>query len=225
METALLLHGAIGAAAQLQPIADILSETYEVHMPDFPGHGGTPLPAEPFSVSFFAHYIVTYIEQHKLPAVTVFGYSMGGYVALYLARHYPQLINRVITLGTKFYWDEATAAKETAMLVPEVIEAKVPAFAASLKILHTPENWKEVLLRTAAMLQEMGKNNPLQPEALSQIVTPALLMVGDRDKMVSVDETIGVYHVLPDAQLAVLPATVHAIERVKPLLVKAFVNC
>jgi pimeloyl-ACP methyl ester carboxylesterase len=62
----------------------------------------------------------------------------------------------------------------------------------------------------------MGKDNPLKPADYENIQHPALLMLGDRDKMVSLDETLEVYKTLPNAQLAVLPATGHPIEMVDP---------
>ena len=86
---------------------------------------------------------------------------MGGYVALYLAFHQPQLVESVITLGTKLLWDETTAAKETAMMQPEVILQKVPGFANQLAQRHHPQDWKVVMTKTAEMLTAMGNNNPL----------------------------------------------------------------
>ena len=42
----------------------------------------------------------------------IFGYSMGGYVALHAARRHPERIGSIMTLGTKFAWDTPTAEKE-----------------------------------------------------------------------------------------------------------------
>jgi pimeloyl-ACP methyl ester carboxylesterase len=137
---------------------------------------------------------------------------MGGYVAMYLAKHHPQKINKVITLATKFTCDEAIAAKEIKMLNAEKIEEKLPGFAMSLQKRHAPNNWKTVLEKTAAMLLEMGNANPLKPDDYKIIQHPVLLMLGDRDKMVSLDETLEVYKNLSDAQLAVLPDTAHPVE-------------
>ena len=41
-----------------------------------------------------------------------------------------------------------------------------------------------------------------------------MLMLGDRDKMVSIEETVNVYRQLTDARFSVLPGTPHAIEAV-----------
>lgn len=39
MQPLLLLHGAIGATDQLEPLAAELNSYYDVHMLNFPGHG------------------------------------------------------------------------------------------------------------------------------------------------------------------------------------------
>ncbi|SFM61216.1 Esterase/lipase [Chitinophaga sp. YR627] len=220
----LLLHGAIGASIQLQPLAESLKAHYDVHLLDFPGHGGTPLPDQPFSIALFADATLQYIRQHQLEDLTIFGYSMGGYVALYLARQHPGLIGRIITLGTKFHWDEVTAAKETKMLNPETILQKVPAFADNLARLHAPRDWKQVLLQTSEMMLSMGRDNPLKIDDYKDITTPTLIMLGDRDKMVSIEETVVAYKGINGAQMAVLPGTPHPIEQVNLSLLAYFLQ-
>lgn len=224
MQTLLLLHGAIGSSVQLQPLADALSGHYDVHLFNFPGHGGTPMPVESFSIKTFAAYTLKYIEENKLRNIIVFGYSMGGYTAIYLAKEHPQLFTRIITLGTKFHWDEPTAAREVKMLDADTIAAKVPAFAKTLEQIHAPNNWKEVLQLTAAMLTAMGKNNPLKPEDYPQITTPVLVMLGDRDNMVSLEETVQVYKQLPNARMAVLPGTPHPVEKTGVGMIAFFIR-
>jgi pimeloyl-ACP methyl ester carboxylesterase len=220
----LMLHGAIGASHQLKAIADKLSATYAIHVFDLPGHGGRELPGEPFSIKLFSDAAAAYIREHALQKVTIFGYSLGGYVAMYLARHQPELVDRVVTLGTKFHWDEAAAAKEIRMLDADTIIAKVPAFAAALAATHAPNDWRDVVRRTAQLLLEMGKDNPLKPEDHREIRTTALIMLGDRDKMVTFEETVGTYQALTNGQMAVLPGTPHAVEKADPSLIAYFMQ-
>jgi pimeloyl-ACP methyl ester carboxylesterase len=224
MKPLLILHGATGASRQLKAVAAELSDRYDVHLFNFPGHGGDVLPDEPFSIAFFSAAVKNYITDNNLQELTIFGYSMGGYVALHLAKHHPELVMRIITLGTKFHWDEATAAKEVKMLDAEAISIKVPAFAAMLQELHNNANWKQIMSHTAAMLTAMGKNNPVKLEDYKEIKTPCTIMLGDRDKMVSLEETVAVYKQLPDAKLAVLPGTPHPIEQVNPALIAFLIN-
>jgi pimeloyl-ACP methyl ester carboxylesterase len=223
----LLLHGAIGSNKQWEALRESLAGYYEVHAPNFPGHGGEEIPGD-FSVPSFAHFIKNYIDSHQLYRPIVFGYSMGGYVAFYLSTKYPNLFSGMITLATKFHWDEATAAAESSMLQPDILEQKVPKFAKALAERHFPQDWKSVLNHTAALLQKLGSGPLLKTENYLNISVPCLLLVGDRDKMVSIEETLAVYRALPLAQFSVLPATPHAVEQVPAGLlvpiIHAFIN-
>ena len=214
MQHILLLHGAIGAMDQLSDLENNLADSFLVHRINFSGHGGSTLNAEPFSIKFFAKDVLSFLDKKNIKAIHIFGYSMGGYAAMYLAKHHPQKINKIITLATKFTWGVTIAANEIKMLNAEKIEEKLPAFANSLQKRHAPNNWQIVLEKTAAMLVEMGKDNPLKSDDYLSIHHPVLLMLGDRDKMVTLSETLEVYKILPNAQLAVLPNTAHPIEMV-----------
>jgi pimeloyl-ACP methyl ester carboxylesterase len=227
MTSLLLLHGAIGAADQLEPLIHHLSPSYEVHAINFFGHGQgldgkqqfeTPASTDSatqqtFSIAAFAEQAASFIKNSNMSEVNIFGYSMGGYVAMYMARHLNINIKKIITLGTKFHWDEAVAEKECKMLRPDTIEQKIPAFAQALSKRHGESQWRTVLNKTAEMLQQMGKLNPLQADEYAKIQTPSLIMLGDRDKMVGRDETIATFQSLPNAQLAILPGTPHPIEQ------------
>jgi pimeloyl-ACP methyl ester carboxylesterase len=119
----LLLHGALGAAAQFDTLQHHLAGDYEVFTLDFSGHGTDDFAGD-FSMSTFVGDVLKYVDQHKLGQCDIFGYSMGGYVAVSMATRYPDKIRSIMTLGTKWSWDEVTALKETKMLDPEVILQK-----------------------------------------------------------------------------------------------------
>jgi pimeloyl-ACP methyl ester carboxylesterase len=214
MENILLLHGAIGSAEQLAPLEKKLSDSFLTYSLNFSGHGGSCFAEEPFSIKLFAEEVISFLNEKKINSIPVFGYSMGGYVALYLSKYYPERVQKIITLGTKFNWDETIASNETKMLDSTKIEEKLPEFAGSLQKRHAPNDWKTVLEKTTNMLTEMGKDNPLKTATYKDIPHPVLVMLGDRDKMVSMQETVEVYKNLPNAQLAVLPDTAHPIEMV-----------
>ncbi len=210
----LLLHGAIGSADQLSLVEEKLTDSFTVHCLNFSGHGGSSFVDTPFSIPLFAAEVIAFLDKTGIQSIPVFGYSMGGYVAMYLAKYHPERINKIITLATKFKWDEAIANNEIKMLQADKIEEKLPAFAAALQKRHAPNNWKTVLEKTVVMLSEMGKANPLKTTDYPEIQHPVLLMLGDRDKMVTFEETLEVYKNLPNAQLAILPNTAHPVEMV-----------
>jgi pimeloyl-ACP methyl ester carboxylesterase len=224
MRHLILLHGAIGCMIQLQPLAELLSKDYIVHTLDFTGHGSKARMTDVYSMPVFANDVLNYMRQNELAIADIFGYSMGGYVALYLARHYPDRISSVVTLATKFHWDGATAEKEIQMLNAEKIEAKLPVFAEMLRLRHQPGDWKDVLAGTAEMMRRLGADTTMKSHDYVGVQAPCLILLGDRDKMVSLDETVAVYEALPIAQLGILPGTSHPIEQMDITLLEYMIK-
>jgi pimeloyl-ACP methyl ester carboxylesterase len=217
MRDLLLLHGAIGSSTQLRELQTHLQDQFTIHLFDFPGHGGKEMPQE-FSIPFFAEAVLNFLKENRLSRINIFGYSMGGYVGMHLAKHRPEVVNRVATLATKFHWDEETATREVKLLQADVIEQKIPSFAEALKQRHTPNDWKLVLKKTADMLLAMGKQNPLQPGDYRSVHHRCLVLLGDKDKMVSRKETELVTDTLPNGELKFLEGTPHPIEQVSPAM-------
>jgi len=211
MQTLILTHGALGFKGDLENLKTALvKEGFDVHTFSFSGHGGQSFEND-FSIPQFSLELENFISENKLVQPSVIGYSMGGYVALNLALKNATLINKIITLGTKFNWSKETVEKETRMLVPDAIIEKVPAFAKSLESKHG-NNWKELLKRTADLMQNISANNYLNSESLKTIQTKTLLGLGDKDQMVTLEETVNVYKTLPNANMYMLPATKHPVE-------------
>lgn len=214
MKTILLLHGALGAASVMEPLAERLySVGFDAQLLNFSGHGGSPF-AEDFGIEQFTTEVLGFLDKNGIEKVDIFGYSMGGYVALYLASLHPERVGRIVTLATKFDWTPEGAEREVRMLDPEKIEAKVPAFAAQLRERHAPNDWKELLRKTAGMMLELGQRPLLSTDVLSKIKQPTLVCLGDSDQMVSQEETKHAAAALPHGHLQILEQTPHPFEKV-----------
>ncbi|GBL35957.1 hypothetical protein EMGBS15_15520 [Filimonas sp.] len=118
-----------------------------------------------------------------------------------------------MTLATKYRWTEAIAEKEKAMLDAEEMAHKIPAFVGQLKQRHPHLDWKEILVNTASLLERLGKENLLTPAKLNDIPVKVRVGVGDKDAMVSLDETVEAKQ-LKLGSLYVLPDTNHPFEKV-----------
>lgn len=214
MNDILLLHGALGSKSQFLEVEESLSNDFNIHTMNFSGHGGESIPGEPFSIEMFASDVIEYLEINAIKSIDIFGYSMGGYTALYLAKTNPQRIRKIFTLATKFEWNEEISAREIKMLNSAKIKEKIPKFAEELFIRHTPQNWETVLAKTSEMMVNLGKRNVLTEEDFSLIENDVLVGIGDRDKMVSFEESIAVYRRLKNGRIIVLPDTPHPLEQV-----------
>ncbi len=208
----LLLHGALGSAAQFDELKRDLSANRTVFALAFPGHGGQSTDAE-FSIARFADSVLAFLKNNNLAKVDIFGYSMGGYVAFWLARNYPERVERIVTLGTKLAWSPETAAREIAMLNPEKIADKVPAFAQMLAERHAPTDWQAVVRQTAGLLHGLGNGAALGPDDFRAITCPVVVGLGEADNMVSREESEQVADWLQNGRFEMLPGVKHPFEQ------------
>ncbi len=212
MKDLLFLHGAMGAQSQFDVLKERLENDFQIHSLDFYGHGRSSF-SDNFGIEAFARQTQEYLEQYQLKKCGVFGYSMGGYVALFLEYSKPGTFSRIMTLGTKFNWTPETSRREAEMLNPETILEKVPAYAEQLQHMHG-DKWKELCGKTAQMMRYLGDLPLITAETLSKIHIPVRVGLGDQDKMVGLEETVQAFRNLQKGSFLVMPTTPHPIEKV-----------
>ncbi|MDQ3109311.1 MAG: alpha/beta hydrolase [Bacteroidota bacterium] len=214
MEPILLLHGAISSSKQMLPLQEELQKQFSsVHVFDFPGHGGKAFPAEAFSMKLFAESVLKWMDENQFKKINIFGYSMGGFVGLYLAKYFPERVGKIITLGTKLEWDHFIAADMARMIDAEKIALKAPVLAEALDKLHQPNHWKEVLHRTTELFLNLGSEPALTLPDFEEIKHDILLMLGDQDRMVTIEETNDAQKHLKNSTVEIIPGTPHPIEQ------------
>lgn len=211
MTPLVLLHGALFSAASLAPLAAALAPSRDVLPLDLPGHGGTPVP-DTMSVESLGDAVLAALDARGVAAAHLVGYSLGGYVALDLARRAPDRARSVFAHATKLDWRPEVAARETRGLDPAWVRERAPGFAADLDRWHAPQDWGVLMTRVAELLVELGARPPLGDVAFAGMGLPVLLSVGDRDKLVTLEETVAAYRALPAGRLAVRPGLGHPLD-------------
>ena len=215
----LLLHGGLGSEADFSELAWLLMPEYLALTMDFRGHGGNLIDND-FSINVFVNDtknlidFLNFADPLNVAPFNIFGYSMGGYVALNLALTHPNLVNKIITLGTKFNWSKESAEQQVKMLNPDVIEQKVPKFAESLRIKHAPQDWKTLMRKTADMMINLGNGDAMTTEDFSRIEHEVLICVGSEDNMVTHEESAEVASHLKNGKLKIIEGFKHPIETV-----------
>jgi 3-oxoadipate enol-lactonase len=176
-----LLHSAVGDSRLWKRQIPALSEHFDVVAPDLPGWGETPLPSDAFS---FVDAVVPH-----LPGALV-GNSFGGAVALRTACAHPELVEKLVLIGSgvpgwdfteemQEYWDRENAAIEAGDLDA--------ATEITLEMWVSPELHDEVRpqQRRALELQTAHEEPPLiWPEQFdpSALEMPVLIVAGTEDK-------------------------------------------
>lgn len=220
----LLLHGALASKSQFDDLLPLLQSPSKRTL-DFPGHGFCALEREDnFTLEGFARSVISAMDHEGIAKADVLGYSMGGYVAIYLCINYPDRFNKIITLATKYHWSPEVAASEAGKLNPQLLLEKAPAFIEQLKKVHTTSPWEKLLAHTAAFMNQLGELNYLEPAQLGNVQQQVLVAIGDRDKMVTLEETLTAYRSFPKAQLAILPGTPHPLEKMDVHMLANLIN-
>lgn len=210
----LFLHGALGSAQDMKPLMDLIkAEGHEVYSFDFSGHGKSAVWPNEFRIDLFARDLETYLKKQKLTSISIFGHSMGGYVALYHKVNYEDSpITHIFTYGTKFNWGPETVSKELPNLNPEQLLARFPEHAKLLASKHG-ERWKILMRSTAHMIQNLEKLDGLTKEDMGDIQIPVILMLGDQDRMVTSEETNTTKAWLHHVNLKTISHSKHDLER------------
>lgn len=206
----LLLHGALGSDHQLEPIQQRVGGLAI----NLSAHGGREIPAEGIRFEQFITDIDVAFSEQGWSSVDLFGYSMGGYAALLYAAKHPERVRSVVTVGTKLAWTEEGLQKELRKLDPDMMLAKVPAFATALAAVHGEGRWRDVVNAIALSMSELAARPLLTPEVVARIECPVLLCVGDEDTTAVPDDTRTFSHGLANGKVVVLSGTRHPFESV-----------
>jgi pimeloyl-ACP methyl ester carboxylesterase len=212
MNPVILLHGALGTSDQLKPLAERLDLEQSIHLMDFEGHGSESIPGRPFRMEHFVENVLDFMDQYAIDQADFFGYSMGGYVAMMLAKDHPERVGKIATLGTVLKWSSEVAEREVKFLNTDKIREKVPQFAKELEKRH-PSGWEEVAAKTKDLLLDLGSNPRISDSQWKEIGHKVRIHTGDRDATAGIEQSLDVCKKLPNGELMVLPDTPHPIEK------------
>lgn len=95
----LLLHGWGCTTEHFRPIISDMQESYRLTVIDFPGHGKSGRPPEPWGVGDYAKCVEDVLQQLKIEKCSLIAHSFGGRVSLHLAAHHPEMIDKMVLTG------------------------------------------------------------------------------------------------------------------------------
>jgi pimeloyl-ACP methyl ester carboxylesterase len=93
-----LLHGLSANANAFAAVGAALSPRFHVLAPDLRGRGGTDKPATGYTMADHAADVVGLLDALGIERVVLGGHSFGGFLAIYIAVHYPQRVARLVVI-------------------------------------------------------------------------------------------------------------------------------
>lgn len=240
----LLLHG-LGASSfswrhNLTPLAAHL----RVFAPDLPGHGRSPAPLDgDYHAEALTRGVLEFMDRQGIERAAVAGNSLGGGLALFLARDYPERITALILL------DPAVAMSQ----IPRTLAPlRLPGLGLLAGALLGPWILPWILRRVyyrgeiitpevvegyAAPYRDLGRRLALRrvvrqlqippgaeiEELLGKIRQPVALIWGEEDRILPVHQARWIKARLPQAQLHLLPEVGHAPQEEAPAAVNKII--
>jgi pimeloyl-ACP methyl ester carboxylesterase len=218
-----LLHGGLfNIDLQFGPLLPGLAEKRQVIATDFQAHGYTNDIDRPLGTAALASDVVGLLEHLGVPQVDLFGFSVGGAVALYLAIMHPELVRKAVISSVSF--DTSGDRRENAGAVGSMkveMIAGTPMEAEYLAKSPHPdhEHLQTLLDKLGGFDRGTTGTTGWTDDEIRGIAAPTLLTFGDSDA-VTLDHIVRFHQLrggdvngdfvgVPASQLAIFPGTTH----------------
>lgn len=208
-EPLLLLHGALGAVdpavtSSWSTLLPSLAARYRTFSLEHRGHGRTDNPAGRLSYAQMTSDIAAFIEQLDLAPTHLAGFSDGATLGLALGMTRPGLLRSLACVGANYCMDDHLR-QGMAFFDAETLERESPEFAAELARRHDahhyPGYWRELVGQVRANVE----NELDWTEAdLRSIPVPTLLIMGEADFSVSLEQMLSMRRSIPRSEMLIL---------------------
>jgi pimeloyl-ACP methyl ester carboxylesterase len=177
----ILLHGGLGSGEMFASILPTLTDGHQAIVVDLQGHGRTADIDRPIEPRLMADDIAALIEHLGLDRPDVFGYSLGGGVAFWLASRYPERVGRLILLSTNARRDAIYAdmlAQQGQVSAASVEFMKdTPMYQLYQRVAPRPEDFGRLLDKIG---ESMAKDFDLSDE-VRKLQVPTMIACADAD--------------------------------------------
>lgn len=197
-----LIHGG-GSTIQTTfgRVIPLLAKNRKIIAMELQAHGRTTDRDAELSFEQDALDVVTLLKRLNIDKADFLGFSNGGTTALFIAQHYPNLVNKIILASAlakregvpKWFWD----------------------FMENAKLQNMPQQLKDAYLKVTpdvTLLQTMHDKDArrmlnfmdIPDEKIQHIKAPTLVLVGDKD-VITLEHAMELHQLLTNSELAVIP--------------------
>jgi pimeloyl-ACP methyl ester carboxylesterase len=227
----LLLHGLAASSYTWRHAFDYLADRYEVFAPDFPGHGRSEqVPGFDYSMAGLSAWTVAFMDSLGLGSAPLVGNSLGGVITLWTAMERPERVSAMGLVGVPAYpenrpqalwplsWPVVGALYEAALGATLLRAVAKTVYVDPATVTDELVGEYSLALRTAGGRRAVAEiiRRAIPPDAAARMARyktlrqPALVLVGERDRMVGVAGAKRLAGDLPASRLDVVSGVGHA---------------
>lgn len=208
MRKLILIHGFLGHDDMWNQI--IPDTDCEIYTPKLAGHGNHHLFEHP-TISAYAHDVLQQINFNIEDELELVGHSMGGYVALEIAKQFPMNCSKLALFHSTALAD-SELKKQDRLRAMEAAKEHQALYAANLidGLFHEPNKHRTDIANQLAKIATMQAENTVQALSamrnreesisfLSNQVFPIWYFCGKQDKVLPLDRMQEEWKQLPNA--------------------------
>lgn len=232
----LLIHGMAGDSRTWSKVIPRLATNSTVLAPDLLGHGESAKPMGDYSLGAFASGLRDLLAVLDIESVTVVGHSLGGGVAMQLAYQHPELVDRLVLVGSGGLGREVSwllrsltlPGSEYLMPVvfPHFIKQPGDAVVGFLRGagVHLPQieqMWhsyaslsqaenRQAFIRTLrSVIDPSGQVIDARDRLYLAAAMPTMIVWGDRDPIIPVEHAHAAHESIPHSRLEIFEGCGH----------------
>ena len=189
-EPLILLHGNGEDGSYFKNQIDYFCGRYRVIAVDTRGHGKSPRGTKPFTIEQFSCDLYDFMMDLKISNAVILGFSDGANIAMEFAMKYPNKVKALILNGGYL---NPRGTKRTTQIPIEIGYKIARQFASK-----SPNAKKN-----AEMLGLMVHEPNIEPDELTKITAPTLVICGTND-IIKESHTREIAENIPNAKLSII---------------------
>ena len=191
-----LLHGYPLDHRLWADVVPILKQICRVILPDLRGHGQSPAPKGPYTMREMAEDVVAMLDGLEIQQTYIAGHSMGGYVAIALARYFPERLLGLALTASHAYADSAEKKQSRLDSIARIKKEGVTQIFSTMsdKLTYNKriaERVQEIIAGANAegamgILMAMAER-PDSITVLANLKKPVLIIAGKDDQIIPIE--------------------------------------
>ncbi|HEX5615917.1 MAG TPA: alpha/beta fold hydrolase [Acidimicrobiia bacterium] len=234
--TIVLIHGLAGSSRTWRDVMPALAERHTVLAPDLLGHGESAKPMGDYSLGAHASGLRDLLGVLGISRATIVGQSFGGGIAMQLAYQHPEIVERLVLVGSGGLGREVSWLLRVFTLpgAEYLMPVLFPSFLRdrgndAARLLHrlglrapqAAENWRAYSSLTGAenrhafvrtvrtVIEPRGQAVSARDRLYLAAATPTLIVWGDADPIIPVAHAYAAHDAMPGSRLEIFEGVGH----------------
>lgn len=225
----IVIHGFLGGARVWLNQQVGLKSNFDVVAVDLPGFAASPIGQAPDNMNAFVDEIISVADSLNFEHFSIVGWSFGGMIAQQAALNHPHRIERLVLASTAAVGELPhrfeTWSDTFSRIRSEGVQATTVRTVRTWFTLGEADPFFPMCMAACEGASEtacFNAINAMRPwvsrSRLSEIRNPTLVIVGDRDRSTTANDSWELWQGLPHGYLCILPGCAHGAHMEKPEL-------